>query len=335
MNAAYTLEILKILMDETDETHPMKLEDIAEKLREKYGSNTERKAVGRCIEDLGGGLESGGWPYRIEHAPNKGYYISERPFENAELRVLIDGVLSSRYLNSTVSQNLINKLIAQGDRNFHPNVSSVTTILDDWSKTSTIELFDNVETIESAMKKNVQISFNYSHFDVSGELVVSRLHDNVSPYRLFVKNQRYYVMVYEDGANEPGYLRVDKIKDIKELDAAAKDIRNIPGYKRDYNLETIITTLPYMFSGPTEHIRMRAKEEAIDAIWDYFGKNATIGKQPDGTYMVSINTGARAMEYWALQYVGLVEIVEPKSLRDKIRDDLSCGLDKYSEDKKS
>ena len=37
-----------------------------------------------------------------------------------------------------------------------------------------------------------------------------------------------------------------------------------------------------------------------------------------------------AMKYWALQYVNYIEVISPEHLRNKIRDFLKIGLDKYS-----
>lgn len=48
----------------------------------------------------------------------KGSYLAERPFENSELRILIDSVLCSRHINAAHSKEVIEKLIKLGGRPF-------------------------------------------------------------------------------------------------------------------------------------------------------------------------------------------------------------------------
>lgn len=94
------LRILQILKDKSDVDHPLKQEDIANRIADDYGIEIERKAIGRNISLL---REAG---YDIENT-RKGCYLAERDFEDSELRLLIDGVLSSRHINAKHSKDLI------------------------------------------------------------------------------------------------------------------------------------------------------------------------------------------------------------------------------------
>jgi len=44
---------------------------------------------------------------------------------------------------------------------------------------------------------------------------------------------------------------------------------------------------------------------------------------------VSLLASPTAMEYWALQYVKSVEVIAPKSLREKIKETLKSSVKKY------
>ncbi len=46
-------------------------------------------------------------------------------------------------------------------------------------------------------------------------------------------------------------------------------------------------------------------------------------------YNVSLLASPTAMEYWALQYVKSVEVIAPKSLRERIKETLENGLGQY------
>ena len=97
------LRILEILKKYSDENHPMTHQVIINKLINDYGIVIERKAISRNLSLL---KEAG---YDIE-SKGKGCYLENREFEDSELRMLIDGVLSSKYITASHSKNLINRL---------------------------------------------------------------------------------------------------------------------------------------------------------------------------------------------------------------------------------
>ena len=98
------IRVLQILKKYSDYDHRLLQEDIAEKLEHDYGIVLERKAISRNVKLL---QEVG---YAIESDRRTGTYIEEREFEDSELRMLIDGVLSSKYITAKHSKDLIEKL---------------------------------------------------------------------------------------------------------------------------------------------------------------------------------------------------------------------------------
>ena len=105
------IRILQILEKHSDYNHPLKHEKIVELLNSEYGLVIERKAIGRNISLLN---EAG---YDIE-TTKKGSYLAERTFEDSELKLLIDGVLSSAHVTPKQSKDLIEKLCAQSNKYF-------------------------------------------------------------------------------------------------------------------------------------------------------------------------------------------------------------------------
>ena len=88
------LRILQILYAYSDSEHRLIYDEILTLLRRDYGLTVERKAVGRNLSLL---REAG---FEIVTTP-RGSYLAERPFEDAELRLLIDGVLSSAHISGS------------------------------------------------------------------------------------------------------------------------------------------------------------------------------------------------------------------------------------------
>ena len=94
------IRVLQILERHSDSEHPIKHEKIVELLESEYGLTIERKAIGRNISLLN---EAG---YDIE-TTKKGSYLAERTFEDSELKLLIDGVLSSKNIRIKTNEKFI------------------------------------------------------------------------------------------------------------------------------------------------------------------------------------------------------------------------------------
>ena len=83
-----------------------------------------------------------------------------------------------------------------------------------------------------------------------------------------------------------------------------------------------------MFADKLEYIEMLVGEDVLDQVIDWFGKDIKI-EEVEGKYKVSLLASPTAMEYWALQYVKSVEVIAPKSLRERIKETLENGLGQY------
>ena len=109
------IRVLQILEKHSDCEHPIKHDKIVDLLEIEYGLTIERKAIGRNISLLN---EAG---YDIE-TTKKGSYLAERTFEDSELKLLIDGVLSSKHITPKQSKELIEKLCNQANKYFKKHV---------------------------------------------------------------------------------------------------------------------------------------------------------------------------------------------------------------------
>ena len=313
------IRILQILEKYSDEKHPLKQEDIAKYLSECYGIELERKAIGNTIamlKDIG---------YEIV-SDRHGSYLSERTFEDSEISMLIDGVLSSKYITAKHSKELIDKLCSLSSIYFRSNVKHVYSV-NDWSKTENCSVFYNIDLITAAIETRRQITFDYNKFGTDKKLHKSSS-NVVSPYQMILKNQRYYLMGYNEKWQHIRHYRIDRITDIKITDDWATDIHNIDGYKNGIDYKKISSALPYMFTDTPERIEFLANEEIIDQVVDWFGYDIKTEKQDD-KIKITIYASPNAVEFWAMQYLNFVEIISPLSLRDKIKENLKNGTDKY------
>jgi len=313
--------IYQILFDHSDADHLLRQTDICTYLKNEYQIETTRQAISRNIQNL--------IDMKIDiTTTKKGSYLVSRPLENSELRLLIDCVLSSKYITAKHSEELINKLIALGGDNFKNTVKHVY-VAKQLNKSENQDLFYNIEVIDDAIEENKKISFNYYKYDKDGNKQLSAKHE-ASPYQLVFHNQHYYLILRDDNRKSIGFYRMDKIGDIKKLKKDAYPLKDNPEFKNGINFEKFNTAMPYLFNDETTSIKFECDESMSDQLYDWFGNSVTVMKGEKSNKLVCIiNTSEEAMLYWALQYNNKIKIVTPKSLQNKMIETLQSTLNLY------
>ena len=216
------LRTLEILEKYSDADHPLKQEDIIDYLSNDYGIEVERKTVGRNLALL---KEAG---YEIVSI-KQGSYLDERRFEDSELRLLIDGVLASKYITAKHSKELIDKLCGLSNKYFRRHVKNIYSV-GDWGKTDNQSLFYSIEIIDEAIENGKMVQYDYNKYGADKTLHKSSF-QRVSPYQLILHNQRYYLMGYHEHFKNVVFHRVDHITNMVIDERPATPITEIDGFK--------------------------------------------------------------------------------------------------------
>ncbi len=315
------IRIWQILKENSDYDHPLTQEDIANKLESQYGIVIERKAISRNISLL---KEAG---VEID-SRRAGTYIDSREFEDSELHMIIDGILSSKHITAKHSKDLIDRVCGLSNRYFRSSVKHIHSV-NDWSKTDNQALFYNIELIDSAIEEGKQIHYDYNKYGIDKKLHKSP-QQYVSPYLMILHNQRYYLMAYSEYWGNMVFHRLDRITNMTITDRTATPLRSVLGYEKGINYKELSSTMPYMYTDKPEWIEFLADVSIIDQIIDWFGNDVKFVKDADETKVkVILKASPNAMEHWAMQYINYVEITSPESLREKIRKSLEGGVGKY------
>ena len=156
------LRILEILQINTDEAHPLTHNEIADLLLKKYGIEIERKAVGRNISLL---LEA---DYDIV-TTKRGVYLNERKYEQSEVRMLIDGVLSSQYIGVKHSRDLIEKLASEENKYFRKNIKHIHAV-NDYNKGDNAEVFYSIDVVHEAIENGKMVEYDYNKYGADKKL---------------------------------------------------------------------------------------------------------------------------------------------------------------------
>lgn len=313
------LYILKILEKYSDPDHPLTHNKIAAYLINEHGIEIERKAIGRNISFL----EEAG--YDIITVNKKGSYLATREFDNAELRLLIDGVIASTHITEKHAKELIEKLCNLSNVYFRGQLKNI--FAGRWSRTENNSFFYNISVIDEAIENGKQVIFYYNKYQTDKELHKSS-HPLVSPYHLILHNQHYYLMAFHEYRKEMHFYRLDRITNIKIIEKNATPLTQIEGYKYGIDYHKLATAYPYMFNDYPEKVDFYVDKCIVDQVVDWFGNNVTFNEENE-RLKATVWASPMAMECWALQYLKFIEIVYPESLREKIKDDLKNGLTKY------
>ncbi len=315
------IRIWQILKKYSDYDHPLTQEDISSYLKNDYGIVIERKAISRNISLL---KEAG---VEIE-SKRTGSYLDYREFEDSELHMLIDGVLSSKYITARHSKDLIDRICELSNKYFRSNIKYIHSV-NDWSKTDNQALFYNIELIDSAVEEGKQIHYDYNKYGIDKKLHKSS-QQYVSPYLMILHNQRYYLMAYSEYWGNMVFHRLDRITNMTMTDKKATPIRTVAGFENGIDYKNLSTAMPYMYTDEPERIDFLADINIIDQVIDWFGTDIKLMKTDDeNKVQVYVKASPNAMEHWAMQYINYVEIISPQSLRTRMRESLKNGLMKY------
>jgi predicted DNA-binding transcriptional regulator YafY len=188
------------------------------------------------------------------------------------------------------------------------------------------------------MSKDKKVTFNYMRYGTDKKMHITKNKDGtpniriVSPYEIVITNGRYYLI----GAPEQGdtifHYRLDQICNVEVLKSQKrKPVKDFPKHKNGFKLDEYMKERPYMMTGCYSlKVTLRLKKDAIGHVIDWLGKDVSFIDETEDTLKAIVSVNDKAMLYWALQYGMLVEVLEPQSLREEIRDVLADMSVRYA-----
>ncbi len=315
--------ILEILRKHSDADHRLTQQKIIDLLESEYGvQGCDRRTVRANVEflrNLNYDIESDG-----------GYYLAGGIFDEAELRMLIDSVLSSRTINNRQAKELIRKLEDLGSNYFVNKVSHVHAA-ENSIRPDNRQILYTISAINDAIDANKKVQFQYLSYGTDLKMHSGEKIYKVSPYQMIASNGWYYLLCNLDGFDDVSYYRIDKITELSILTEKRKPQKQVKGLENGLDLPKHLAEHAYMFCGESAPVRLRCRSYFIGTVIDWFGKDVKIVSQDKDSdeIVVRVVTNLNAMFYWALQYGAAVEVLEPASLRDELREELGKMYAKY------
>ncbi|MBQ6866088.1 MAG: WYL domain-containing protein [Clostridia bacterium] len=262
------LYVMEALLHESDEAHPLSMEDLLRYLSEK-GIRAERKSVYSDIETL----QAFGLDIHGTRGRTAGYYVGERDFELPEIKLLIDSVQSSKFITERKTMQLIRKLA--GLTSVHEAALMKRQLfVKNRIKSMNESIYYNVDAIHQAIAEDKQIEFRYYSYTVTKEKKFRRNGRpyRVSPLALSWAEENYYLIAYEGEAGKIKHFRVDKMDGIR----VTEKFREGQKLLRETDMAEYTRKNFSMFGGEEQTVTLRFSNRMIGVVIDTFGKDVPI-----------------------------------------------------------
>ena len=311
------IKLLRVLeiMRETDEDHPVPVNQIIKKLK-LYGIEAERKSVMRDIY----ALRDCGYDIMLHSDNKRGFFMASREFEDWELKVLMDSAASSEFLTEKNRKTLIEKICSLASADSQKVLKSVTPLISARQAGDPVTK-NNIDLILKAISKQSKIGFRYTYTgtDLKKHLRYDGMKYTVSPYTLVRRQGRYYLIGNYDKYDSLSYFRLERIINPEILEEKALPPEKLLGNGAKTRIAGFVERNIYNFSGETTFIRLTCDEDRIDLLVDAFGTGFHIEKAENGkvTAGVTVNDGW-GITSWLVQHGDAVEVLEPESVRNDV-----------------
>lgn len=312
------LALLKIFIEHSDMEHLLTVKDIQRYLDVEYGIKLERRTVYSNIDMLRAA------DYQIsEYGDNgRGYYLENKQFEKGEVLLLCNIIHASHLISKKESKILIDKLlktISKYERKEYVD----NVYLQNEQKVDVNQLQYNMDLISSAIKDHYKIHFTYNHYDANKKLIPTEKSPyTIEPRYIVYCDSRPYLIGTDLKHYDFVHYRMDRITDATIIEEVVKPISKKDAYEYAKNML-------FMFSGEKENIVLRCKNNIIDHMIDMFGKDCVIIPKDDNTFELRINANPRGIKILAQQYIDSMVVMEPKSLKEEIKEIIKKAMNKY------
>ena len=306
-NNKRSLFILKYLTEQTDETHLATITNINEYLRQ-YDLDANRETISECIKEL----QEVGYDIFCVRSTQNQYYMRERRFNLAEIKLLVDAVQSSRFISEEQSLVLVSKL-ADLVGSHKREILKRHLYIESRAKTDNAGIIEYVDKIHKAITENKKIKFKYFEYNANKEKVLR--YDGytytLSPCVLVWNNDMYYVVgIYKD---KEGFakFRIDRMCELIVTDEQGADLR------ADLDMSDFFEKEFSMMNGETCEVELLCDNKLMSSIIDKFGQDVHTEIVDEDHFKVIVEINLSGNFYgWVFASGGAMQITGPRWVKE-------------------
>ncbi len=304
------LYILDYLQKNSHRDKPVRASELISMLDSRYGISCERKTI---YSDIAA-LQDYGVDIVALPGKNGGYYIASRNFELPELKLLIDAVLSSRFLTEKKSRELIEKLCRECNEE-DSRLLKRNVLVSGRVKSMNESIYYNVDTIQEAITRNRQITFRYYDWDFGGKRKFRDREYIASPYGLCQDNENCYLLAWTE-RHGVTHFRVDRMTGITIKEEKRTPCPDLTGKA----LTEHANQLFQMFAGESVQVKMRFHRSLMNAVIDRFGKDTMLIPDGDEHFNFTVHVAVSPMFLsWVIGFGSKAKVLYPEAVVQECR----------------
>lgn len=263
----------------------------------------------------------------------KGYYIEHPIFDDGQLQYMIDSIRFNPMLGKKETDIFIDKLMHFSDKNQMCHLDVEVGL-----KTGDLGLLHSLNILLQAIQKSSNVYFQYIDYEViQGDIVeVASARGNlfvsdksfycVSPYRIVMHNQYYYLIAYcNKRPTQLSVYRVDRIRLLRKHKSEFVEIRE------QFDMESEIKQTVNMFMSDQKiDLEIKFVQSAMKEIVNRFGKEyKVVQKGKDYVCTIQDVTYSKGLIGWILMLQDQIEVISPISVRNDLKEQIQYLANKY------
>ena len=300
--------ILDYLKENSHRDHPVRASELLTMLDRQHNISCDRKTV---YSDIAALQEYG---IDIVSIPGKngGYYIASRNFELPEIKLLIDAVLSSRFLTEKKSRELIEKLCKECSVH-DARLMRRDMLVSGRVKSMNETIYYNVDAIQEAIGQNRQITFRYFDWGVDGQRHYRQKAYTASPYGLCQDNENCYLLAHSPRHGVTSY-RVDRMSQIQLTEDERTPCPELTGKA----LQEHANRLFQMYSGDATDVKLRFHKSLVNVVIDRFGRDILLIPDGEEHFVFTVRVAVSPMFLsWVMGFGCKAKILYPQAVVDQ------------------
>jgi len=316
------LYLTQFLLQRSDENHPITIKQMIDELA-RYGINAERKSL---YDDIAA-LRRFGLDIVTVRGKSVGYYVGERDFQLAELKLLVDSIQSSKFITEKKTLSLIKKIEGLSSV-YEAEHLQRQVYVRNRVKSMNESVYYNVDEISNAITKDRCIKFKYFNYTVNKERQFRRNGGwyETSPFALIWDDENYYMLGYDAAAEKIKHYRVDKMTEISALENEREGKEEFEKIDMSQYSKKVFG----MFTGDMQKVRLRFENKLAGAVIDRFGLDPILTNNDDNHFTISIDVAVSPQFFaWLFGFGAGVKILQPDNVREEYKRQLQYMIDFY------
>lgn len=321
------LKILDYLQRETDEQHPISRRDLCLKLNQS-GIPSNPRTLSLDIALLN---EAGYEIMEIKNGREKFYYVEDRRFSVAELKIMIDAIEAVSFISKSRTEEIVDKIASLGGMHQSELLKQNMVCFNTRKKKDSRTLF-SVNAIEDAICRRKMIAFHYFDLNEKHEREFRQDDDGesknycVEPVALVFHEDNYYLVAYSKKHPEKtANYRVDRMADVavkENSDLSPEALRMID------QVAKYIGQAFKMYNGIPERVTLEFDRSLLNPIYDKFGEEINVIPSSGDRLLTTADVQVSPTFFgWLAQFSDKIKIVAPSTVKESYREHIRKTLE--------